>query len=111
MREVSRNCGCGDGAATGAIREGGPTGVTRLGHPHGRMTNVYVGFIGFAVSDLLSAWRTGDWQTFWDSASGVLRLVPLGLLGRRDTFVATQRASAAVFTAREAAIARNAELA
>jgi hypothetical protein len=75
------------------------------------MTNVYVGFIGFAVSDLLSAWRTGDWQTFWDSASGVLRLVPLGLLGRRDTFVATQRASAAVFTAREAAIARNAELA
>jgi hypothetical protein len=75
------------------------------------MTVLYIGFIVFAAADLLNAWRTGDWQTFWDSAGGALRLAPLGLFGRRDSFVATQRASAAVFAAREAAIARNPELA
>ena len=34
------------------------------------MTVLYVGYIVFAAADLLDAWRTGDWQTFWDSAGG-----------------------------------------
>ncbi|HEU5440421.1 MAG TPA: hypothetical protein VFU88_14105 [Ktedonobacterales bacterium] len=77
------------------------------------LSAVYLAMLAVAYSSLWDAWTTGDWSSFWHTASGQLSFLPLvlTLLSRRHVFDDIFRSKRAVLAARRAAVDGDAALA
>ncbi|HEV2458594.1 MAG TPA: hypothetical protein VGS80_09530, partial [Ktedonobacterales bacterium] len=75
------------------------------------MTIIFIDRFVAAATALPDAWRTGLWWTFSGPAAIMLAVAPLNLIRPWAYVAAARRACKAVFTARAAAVAGDAELA